>query len=333
MGAQLGKVGVIFDSGAFYGAFGAGVAKAIWQRGIKPIAIGGTSVGALNAAKVSESNSMESVRELEKIWLYIEKHGPGTIFRKLDVLKNLPFHHNRLYNTAGLEGLLALIDAHKLVEAETLLQIVVREEISEDFVIISNKDEDIQKNPSLIKEYVKASASVAGAFPPVKMGSRVYSDGLVFWPLIESFAAAGCDTIFVAMNDQKRNPDYTDESWDLRIFRVVRRCQTEMNKRGIDAFLEKNVSFEPFGYEVEDDDPLMLKGFKKLKNWVIVTKTVMAEILEGSFDGIKHRLIFIFPHCYIPTFYPTKFRPGDLTLAMQRSFEEANRILDKLEVS
>lgn len=325
---KLGKVGVIFDSGAFYGAFGMGFAKALWSRDIRPVAIGGVSVGALNAAKLVEKNSLDGIRELEDIWLEVQNTGPSAVFNKWGAIKNkLRWHSDptSIYGSAQLEYLANKIDAKKLVNSETLLQIIVTDEINDCPKTISNRDEQIRSQSELIKLYVRASASVAGAFPPVLIDGGVYSDGLVFWPLLESFANFGCDTIFVAMNDQKRNPSYTNEAWDVRIFRTIRRMQIADNKNGIQEFLEKHPDFHPFDYEVEEDDPPIFKRLKKIKNWLTTT------IVEGNLDGIRHQLVVTFPHCYIHNFYPTKFKGNEICVATQKSCEESNRILDKLK--
>lgn len=330
---KLGKVGVIFDSGAFYGAFGLGFAKALWGRGIRPAAIGGVSVGALNAAKLAEKNSLSGIRELEDIWLEVQKTGPGAVFNKWDAIKNrLSWHSDptSIYGSTQLEHLVHKIDAEKAVSSDTLLQLVVSDELNDSPKIISNRDDEVRRQPLLIHDYIRASASVAGAFPPVIIRDGVYrdgvySDGLVFWPLLESFADFGCDTIFVALNDQKQDPSYTHEAWDIRLFRTLRRMQIVDNKNGIQEFLEKHPDFHPFDYEVEKDDPPIFKGLKKIKNWLTTT------IVEGNFDGIRHQLVVTFPHCCIPNFYPTKFKGNEICVASQKNFEETNRILDKLE--
>src|SRR3990172_8897254 len=111
MALRLGKVGVIFDSGAFYGAFGMGAAKAIWERGIKPIALGGVSVGALNAAKITENNSLKGVKELEKVWLEIEQTGPSAVFSTWEAVKQwIRRDRISLYDSARLISLVEKID-------------------------------------------------------------------------------------------------------------------------------------------------------------------------------------------------------------------------------
>lgn len=328
---KLGKVGVIFDSGAFYGAFGMGIAKALWKRGIRPVAIGGVSVGALNAAKLAENNSLEGVQELEKIWLDIEKQGPSSVFAPSSAFMNVVLHRNSpsIYRSTELAGLVNKVSAQKLIKSETLFECIVTDKINDCRKIISNRDPMFAENPDTIKDYIRASASVPGAFPPVLINNGVYADGFVFGLLLESFAKFGCDTIFVAMNDlklPKHKPNYVPEKWDIEIFRGMRSLQTEINYNSINEFLEKHSDFHPFDYEAEEDDPPILKGLRKIKNWLATT------IVEGQLDGIRHQLVVTFPHCYIPDFYPTKFKKvGHISLASQKSEEEGDRILNGLE--
>lgn len=331
---KLGKVGVIFDSGAFYGAFGLGVAKALWEEGIRPVAIGGVSVGALNAAKLAENNSLEGVAELEKIWLEVEKTGPSSVFNVFNAITNkMPWHSDptSIYGSASLKYLVGKLSPQKIVNSQTLLQVVVMDELNDTFKIISNRDEEIKKQPELIWDGVRASASVGGAFPPVIANGGVNSDGMIFGPLLESFAKYGCDTIFVAMNDQKRVPSYEVESFNIRIFRMMRRLQVRLNEHDIDKFLEKHPDFQPFNYETDDDDPIIWKSLKVMRGWLANAKNVIVDMAEGKFDGIQHQLVFIFPHCRISSLYPTKFKKGDILLAAQKSHEETKRILNKLK--
>ena len=66
--SQTGRVALVLQGGGALGAFQVGVLKNLYARGLTPIIITGTSVGALNAAKLAEGRGADGVADLERLW-------------------------------------------------------------------------------------------------------------------------------------------------------------------------------------------------------------------------------------------------------------------------
>ena len=77
---NLGRVAIIADGGGFRASYSVGFLEAIYSRGIVPVYLRGVSGGALNVSKIAETNSLESVKRLTKIWDDVEAFGPEYIF-------------------------------------------------------------------------------------------------------------------------------------------------------------------------------------------------------------------------------------------------------------
>jgi NTE family protein len=193
---NLGKVGIIFNGGGFTGAFSVGYIKALWEYGIRPEHIQGVSVGALNAAKLLE---LENTKELEKIWLDIEKAKASNIFNWKDIPGNIVRRSDSLYKNKGLLDIIQKINIEKIINSPIKLQIVVCNESNGEKEIFCSHDQMFKEDPKLLKEVILASASIPGILPLVKIGDQQYSDGIYF--SLESMIETGCDTIFLFLND------------------------------------------------------------------------------------------------------------------------------------
>jgi NTE family protein len=62
---------LVLQGGGSLGAFGCGVFKALTRNGIRPDIVGGTSIGAVNAAIICGSKSGDPATDLENFWLEI----------------------------------------------------------------------------------------------------------------------------------------------------------------------------------------------------------------------------------------------------------------------
>jgi predicted acylesterase/phospholipase RssA len=71
------RVALVLQGGGAYGAFQTGVIEALYNRGFRPSIIVGTSVGALNGAKLAEG--YEGVQnDLVDLWMSIQDDGSGS---------------------------------------------------------------------------------------------------------------------------------------------------------------------------------------------------------------------------------------------------------------
>jgi NTE family protein len=164
--------------------------EALYERGIRPDLLVGTSAGALNAAfAASRPPTIETALDLQRIW------------RRLS--RSRVFPPNPL--TAGL-GLLGLRDhsvsagslrrlverhcsANRLEEADVPLHVVAFDVLTGDEVLLSEG--------SLV-DAVLASAAIPGVYPPVNWGGRLLVDGgIVNNAPISHAVELGADNVIV----------------------------------------------------------------------------------------------------------------------------------------
>jgi predicted acylesterase/phospholipase RssA len=195
---KFGKLGLIFDGGAFRGAYSVGYAKAVESCGLKPF-LSSLSVGALMAALYVQEDCKISF--VEYVWKEdIEKNGPRTIFNKRRLTKD-PYYGRICLDSSGIKRLIdEYIDCEKIVcNSETELEIAVFNELTRRREFFSTRDEKIRKNPRLLKKILLASTAIAEIFPTVLIEGVPYSDGELF--SVERAIEKNCDKVFVFLND------------------------------------------------------------------------------------------------------------------------------------
>lgn len=167
-GEETRQVAFVLSGGASLGAVQVGMLRALYERGIHPDLLIGTSVGAVNAAWIAGQPGLDGVDRLAKIWLSL---------RRQDV-----FPLNPLVSAAGLLGrsnhfipndsLRGMLDAHmpftRLEEAAIPLHVVTTELKSGRATIMTSGP----AVPALL-----ASCAIPGVFPPVTIDRREYIDG------------------------------------------------------------------------------------------------------------------------------------------------------------
>lgn len=319
---NLGKVGIIFNGGGFTGAFSVGYIKALWEYGIRPEHIQGVSVGALNAAKLLE---LENTKELEKIWLDIEKAKASNIFNWKDIPGNIVRRSDSLYKNKGLLDIIQKINIEKIINSPIKLQIVVCNESNGEKEIFCSHDQMFKEDPKLLKEVILASASIPGILPLVKIGDQQYSDGIYF--SLESMIETGCDTIFLFLNDQ-----FAEEGrrWDERLFNMRNFLYEEVISFRIKEALKEHPDF---GIENEDPDgenklPSILKRIKNIRQQI---RSVASSIASGDdINFVPHRIIILNTRTPISTLHATSFEIGDIKAAIEQGYDQASVLLKKL---
>ena len=162
------RVAFVLSGGASLGAVQVGMVRALFERGIQPDILIGTSVGAVNAAWIGGRPGTEGVEALAEIWAGL---------RRQDV-----FPINPLTSAAGLLGrtnhfisnlsLKLVLERHlpftRLEEAVVPVHVVATELKSGRAAILTSGP----AVPALL-----ASCAIPGVFPPVTIGRREYIDG------------------------------------------------------------------------------------------------------------------------------------------------------------
>lgn len=319
---NLGKVGVIFNGGGFSGAFSVGFAKAIWKAGIRPQVIQGVSVGALSASKIVE----DGIEGLEKIWLDIEKAGPSCIFNWWDIAKSVFNKSPSLFRNSGVMRLVSETDLRKVVESETLLQIITRNESRNwEKHVFLNHENRFREDPQLFGQTIVASAAPPGALEPVKIGDEWHSDGLGY--SLTSMIATGCDTIFLLLNDQANDSQIR---WDQRLS-ISRHILYEENVGlRLERILQKHKDFDII-FDNEADESEIPLSIKKMKKAVKSVRSVVSSAVKGEdINLVPHRIFVLHTKKPITTLHTFGFSKGDIKAAKEIGEYQAQEVLKKI---
>jgi NTE family protein len=164
--------------------------QALYERGITPDLIVGTSAGALNGAFIAtRPQTVETARELSQVWRTLRR---GQIFPANPLTGALGFLGARDHLMPAT-GLKRLMRRHATVERleETTVPLHV---IATDVL----RGEEVRLSHGPLIEAVMASAAIPGVFPPVEWQGRQLIDGGVSNNVPISHALElGADRIYV----------------------------------------------------------------------------------------------------------------------------------------
>jgi NTE family protein len=179
----------VLSGGASLGAVQVGMLKALFEAGIRPTSVIGTSVGAVNGAFLAGRPDEAGVAELERIWRRI---GRSDIFpaRPLGGLLGFVGRRNHLVPADGLRKLVrSSVSYDRLEHSSIPISVVVTEVRTGAEVVLSHGP---------LVDSVAASAAIPGVYPPVTIEGRTYMDGGVAdnTPLSHP-VLAGAHTVYV----------------------------------------------------------------------------------------------------------------------------------------
>jgi NTE family protein len=159
----------VLSGGAALGAVQVGMVRALYERGVEPDLIVGTSVGALNGAYlVSRPFVPDTADRLAEVWRRI---GRGQVFPLNPLTGFLGFFGARrhLVPDGALRELLAEhLEFDRLEQASVPFHVIATD-------LLSGAELRLSRGNAL--EAVMASAAIPGVFPPVDWGHRQLIDG------------------------------------------------------------------------------------------------------------------------------------------------------------
>jgi NTE family protein len=151
------------------GAIQVGMLRALYERGIEPDLIVGTSVGAVNGAFIaSRPFTPATTDELAEVWRWL---GRGQVFPLNPVTGFLGFFGARRYLVPerGLRDLLVEhMEFDRLEQARVPFHVITTD-------VLTGSEIRLSRGPAL--DAVMASAAIPGVFPPVDWGDRHLMDG------------------------------------------------------------------------------------------------------------------------------------------------------------
>ena len=158
----------VFSGGGPLGAAQAGMVYELLAAGVRPAAVVGCSVGALNAAFLAYEPSLHRAERLLALWRSL---GTADVFpgSMLTRAKNLLVHHDRLFDNHALRALVRRGFPHAdLAHGAIPLHVVTTDLAAGQAAYHASGD------PETI---LAASAAIPGIFPPVRIGDRLHVDG------------------------------------------------------------------------------------------------------------------------------------------------------------
>jgi len=162
------KVAFVLGGGGHNGAYEVGMLRALFEHGVKPNVVVGTSVGAMNGAAVAANPSLETVERLRKVWLTLNEDQifGGSI---LAGAANLVRTRTSLHSNASLRTMI-----------EQLLPVTTFEELKVPFHCVAASIERAAEHwfhDGPLVDAILASAAVPGVLPPVEIGGEHFVDG------------------------------------------------------------------------------------------------------------------------------------------------------------
>ena len=181
-------VAFVLSGGGSLGAIQVGMLQALFDAGIKPDMLIGTSVGAVNAAWVGGWPNSEGVARLAEIWKGLRRDDVFPL--GWTAAAGLLGRSNHLISNAGLRSVLERhIPYERLEQAQIPVHVVASE-------LRNGRASVISSGPAV--PALLASCAIPGVFPPVSIGKRELVDGGVAnHTPIEAAVALGAQRIYV----------------------------------------------------------------------------------------------------------------------------------------
>jgi NTE family protein len=182
-------VAFVLGGGGALGANEAGMLRALFEAGVRPDLVVGTSVGAINGAFAAAYPDVEGAERLAGLWREISASGvfAGSLVRRLGTLARTRTH---LHTRGPLRGLI-----------QRQLPAVRIEELPVRFQCVAASIERAAEHwftAGPLVEAVLASSAVPGLLAPVEIDGEHYLDGgLVHSIPVGRAVALGARTIYV----------------------------------------------------------------------------------------------------------------------------------------
>ncbi len=179
----------VLSGGGNLGAMQAGSVVALYEAGIEPDLLVGTSVGAMNAAFLATRPGLEGARALQAAWVALRREEAVQLNPLLAFMGFFGLR-NHLVSAAQLRRLFAKwIPITRFEEAAVPFGAVATDALSGEPVVLSTGD---------IGDALAASSAIPGLFPPVSVEGRWLIDGSLSsnQPVLEA-QDLGADEIYL----------------------------------------------------------------------------------------------------------------------------------------
>lgn len=184
------SVAFVMSGGGPLGALQVGALRALFEHGVEPQLVVGTSVGGLNATFMAFEPSLAGVDRLDGIWRGLEEHDlfPGGRFRAS--WARFLVRGNKVFENSGIRRLVETrLGNPRFEDAQIPLAVVATD--------LETGAEEVFTSGEIITPLL-ASTAMPAIFPPVEISGRLYIDGGVANNVpIAPAVALGGRTIYV----------------------------------------------------------------------------------------------------------------------------------------
>jgi NTE family protein len=170
----------------------------LFERGIEPDMLIGTSAGALNAAYVaSRPLTVDTAKELARVWRALHRNDVFPIHPRT-MIGGLASHRDHLVPDRPLRRLISRhLELTRLEHAPVPLHLVTLD-------LLGGREVRLSEGPAL--EAVLAAASIPGVLPPVRWGDHLLVDGgVVNNTPISHAVELGAQRIYVLPTDDPQS--------------------------------------------------------------------------------------------------------------------------------
>lgn len=184
------RVAFVLSGGGSHGAVQVGMLQALYERGIAPDTIVGTSVGAVNGAFIAgRPPTPSTATELARIWRGLKRSDVFPV-QPLSGLRRLLGRNPALLSADALRDLIDRTTTFDRIEDATIPFHVIATDLLTGLEVCLSRGDLI--------EAVLASAAIPGIFPPQRVGGQTLVDGGVSNNTpISHCVGLGADTIYV----------------------------------------------------------------------------------------------------------------------------------------
>ena len=164
------KVAIVLSGGGPLGALQVGALRALFEHGIRPDIVTGTSVGAVNAASLAFNPTPEGVDEMERQWRSLGEDDlfPGGRFRAS--WARMFVRGSKIFESSGLRRMIETTLGPTATIEDALLPLGI---VATD--LETGAERVFTSGP--LTDAVLASAAMPGVYPPVEIEGRMYTDG------------------------------------------------------------------------------------------------------------------------------------------------------------
>jgi NTE family protein len=246
------QVAFVLGGGGVRGAVEIGMLQALFDRGIRPALVVGTSIGAINGALVAhDPDPAVVVPALKDAWMSPEATAVygDSLFSQFTRLVRTRTHLN---SPAPLRTLL-----ERFLGAETRI-----EDLPTPFLAVAASIERAAEHvfsAGPLVDAVLASSSVPGLLPPTRIGDEHFIDGGIVNSIpVEQAVRAGATTIYVLQVgrvEERLSVPRTAVDTARVAFEIARRHRFARDLATLPAGVELHLL--PSGGPLEGDDSLM----------------------------------------------------------------------------